>query len=484
MTVSVTGSTLTLAEVVAVARDNARVQLDANAVERMRSSRQIVERVLQRDEPVYGLTTGVAELKRVRVDPRELERFNADMIRTHRIAQGPVAGADVVRATLLRLLNGFASGYPGVRPELAEVLVGALNEGSRPAVRSLGSFGQSDLGPNADIAAELFSNITLAPGEALALLNHNAFSTGAATLAIADARQLAEALTIAGALSLEGFAANLSIIHQAVAASRPFAGIQKAVAQLTALLEGSYLWRDGAARNLQDPLTFRSLPQGLGALWDVLRYATDQLTIELNASQGNPIVAFDDRRVISVANFEVLPLSAALDFIRIAFAPALTSGVERSLKLLAAPWSGLPPGLNPHGGPGLGLGELGIAQQALVAEARTLAQPVSFEVVSSSLAEGIEDRITLAPLSARRLHELVALGRRATAIEVVVAAQAAEVRKANPLGQGTGHALRLVREHVPFFESAADFPSDLEGVVAMVGSADFARLAERVVVAG
>ncbi len=468
MTVVVMGSTLTLDDVVAVARHDVRVALDPGAVGRMKASREVVERVLVRSEPVYGFTTGVAELKRVRVDPTEVERFNVDLIRLHRMAQGPPADPDVVRAAMLRLLNGFASGYPGVRPALADVLVNALNDGARPVLRSLGSVGQSDLGPNADLAAELFGEVKLAAGEALALLNQNAFSTGAAALAVWDATQLAGTMAAAGALSLEGFAANLSMIHPTVGASRPYPGLRRALEELRARLEGSYLWAKGAARNLQDPLTFRGIPQTLGALLDALDYATAQLTIELNASQGNPIVALEDDRVISVANFDVVPLSAALDFARIALASMLTSSAERTLKLLASPWSGLPPGLNPGGGAGIGLGELAVADQALVAEARLLAQPVSFEVVSSSLAEGIEDRITMAPLSARRLAEMVSLGSRAAAIELVVAAQAIELRGVKPLGKGTGEAFTAIRERVPFLREPRQFPSDLDSVVELV----------------
>lgn len=484
MTVVVTGSTLSLQDLVAVARNNARVSLDPRAVERMQAARQVVERVLARNQEVYGVTTGVAELKRVRVDPGEVTRFNADLIRSHRVAQGAPANPDVVRATMLRLLNGFAAGYPGVRPVLAEVLVDALNRRAQPVIRSLGSVGQSDLGPNADLAAELFGAVELAAGEALALLNNNSFGTASAALAIWDSHRLADSVAIAGALSLEGFAANLSIIDPIVPASRPYPGLRRSVGRLRELLAGSYLWKEGAARNLQDPLTFRGLPQTLGALLDAQTYAEGQLAVELNASHSNPIVAVDDGRVISVANFEVVPLSAALDLVRIALAPVLTASVERTLKLLASPWSGLPPGLNPAGGSGLGLGELGVAQQAIVAEARLLAQPVSFEVVSSLLAESIEDRISLAPLGARRLGEMVSLGHRSTAIELVVAAQAIEARDVKPLGKGTATAFRLIRKSMPFLTTSTDFPSDLQPLVALVRDGDLAGGAQPAPAAG
>lgn len=466
MTVTVTGAALTLEEVVAVARRDEPVQLDPNARERMRASRGVVERALQRNEPVYGLTTGVAELKRIRVGATGLERFNSDLIRSHRIAQGPPFAGDVVRAAMLRLLNGLASAYPGVRPELAERLVDALNRSPAPTVRSLGSLGQADLAPNADLAAAVFAGISLAPGEALALVDNNAFGSAAAALAVVDLAQLLELLTLAGAMSLEGFAANLSILDRLVTVSRPFPGVRRAVASLTHLLAGSFLWHPGAARNLQDPLTFRTMPQGLGALDDALDYARRQVTLELNASQSNPIVALENDALLSVGNFEILPVAAALDFVRVALSPALTSAAERIGKLVATPWSALPTGLNPDGGAGMGLAELAVAVVAIAGEARSLANPVSTEVVSSSLAEGIEDRITLAPLAARRLSEMVELGRRVAAIEMVVAAQAIELRGNQPLGAGTGKGVRMIREHVPFLASDADFPADLEPVIA------------------
>ena len=470
MTVVVTGSSLTLDEVVQVSRHRAAVSLDGRVKDRMEAARRVLEQTVDRDEAVYGVTTGIAALKRVRVPAAEIAEFNAGLIRSHRIAQGPAAPPDVVRAMMLRLLNHLASGYPGVRATLVEPLVRALNHDLIPIVRSLGSVGLSDLGPNADLAAALYDGVELAAGEGLALLNHAAFSTAAASLAIADAASLCDALAVTGALSLEAFGANLSIIDPAVAESRPYPGLIQAVAELRRLLDGSSLWEKGAARNLQDPVTFRSLPQTLGALRDALGYAHGQLAVELNASQGNPIVDTTEGRVISVGNFDIVPLAAAVDFVRIALAPALTSCGERTVKLLEKPWSGLPPGLNPRGGVDIGLGEIGVAQQSMVAEARLLAQPVSFEMASSVHAEGIEDRMTQAPLSARRLSEMVALGQRCAGIELLVSGQAVEARGAAKLGRGTAHAFAALRTRVPYLSKPRDFPSDLEPLNDLVRS--------------
>ncbi len=469
MTVLLTGTDLTIDEVVRVARAHEPVELAAGALERMRESRAVVERAVERGDAVYGVTTGVASRKRVTVSAAEIADFNRRLLGSHRVGQGPDAPADAIRAVVLRMANGFASGVTGVRPEIAERLVSALNDGETPAVRMLGSVGQSDLAPNADLASTLFDGSALGAGEALWLVNNNAFSTGLAALAVADADRLLESLHVSGALDLEAFGANLSIIHPEVARTRPSPGVRAAVDRLTALLDGSSLWEPGAARNLQDPLTFRGLPQVLGAALDTLEFVRRQVELELNASSSNPLVVPSEDRVFSVSNLDVVQLSASLDYLRIALAPVLTSANERLMKLLQAPFSGLPDGLAAEAGLHEdGLAELGNVGHALAAEARLLAQPVSFELGSTTQAEGIEDRMTMAPLSARRLAEMVELGERIVAIGLVVAAQAVELRAPAAMGTGTRRALELVRERVPFVGAGETLAPDLEPVRQLV----------------
>jgi histidine ammonia-lyase len=471
MTVVLTGSGLTLEEVVRVARGAEKVELAEEAVSRMIATRELVEQVVERGDEVYGVTTGVGARKKVRVLPAEIPEFNRRLILNHRTAQGPDAPEDAVRATTLRIANALANGTAGVRPKIAERLVTALNDGERPRVRLLGSVGQADLPPLADLAHELFADVELGAKEGLALLNSNAFSTALAALALADQQRLLAAMDVAGALGLEAFAANLTMLHPAIGEVRPYPGIVSTLARFRDLLEGSSLWQPGVARNLQDPLTFRCLPQVHGAVRDAFEFTRKQLEIELNASQENPLVIPDEERIVSVANFDILPLAAALDFVRIALAPALTGACERGEKLLQGPLTGLPDGLAPRQGLAENsLGELGVPLQALTAEARLLAHPVSFEVVTSTHAEGIEDRMTMAPLAARRLAEMVELGERVVAIELVIAAQAVELRALPALGAGTRRALALVRERVPFMGEGDPLPADLDPVRDLIRS--------------
>jgi histidine ammonia-lyase len=359
---------------------------------------------------------------------------------------------------MLRLVNHFAQGSAGVRPELADRLVTALNGGETPRVRTIGSVGQADLAPLAELADALFRGMALEAGEGTALLDNNAFSTGRAALAVADVAALLDTMDVAGTLSLEGLAANPTMLHPAIADARPYPGIRRTLERLRDLLDGSAIWDAGVARNLQDPLTFRNLPQIQGTCRDVLDHMDAQLSIELNASQGNPIVVAHEQRVVSVANFEILPLAAALDYLRIVLATALTSATERIVKLLGTPWSGLPTGLTPARGTAeAGLTYLSLAAQSLAVEARLLAQPVSFELTSTAHAEGIEDRTTMAPLAARRVAEMAALGGTIVAIELAVAAQAVQLRNFRQ-GRGTARAMAAVRRVVPYLEAGDHVP--------------------------
>ena len=464
--------------------------LAPSAIEAMGASRAVVEELAAAGTPVYGLTTGVAERKQVAVAAGMGGAVSRRLVRNHLIAQGAPASPALVRATMCCLANSFATGYPGVRPELAGLIVDSLaarTPGARtpgaappgaaplPTIRTLGSVGEADLGPLADLAESLLSRtgFELQAGEGLALIDSNAFSTAAAALAVGDAGVLLGWLQRGAALDYAAFGANLSVLHPAVSGARPHPGIDEARRGLAALLEGSFLHEEGKSRHLQDPLSFRCVPQVHGAAYDALHYAERVVETECNAAQGNPLVLAGEKRAISVGNFDAIYVASALDFLRIALAPALGAATERSVKLLQAGSSGLSAGLSmsPEDGDD-GLAELAVASQSMTVEARLLAQPVSYELASTSKAEGIEDRTSMAPLSARRLSEMSLLGSRTVAIGLVVAAQALDLRPGPPGGAVAGRlghgaaTYQLVRSHVGFTAAGDSLPADLEPLVA------------------
>jgi histidine ammonia-lyase len=492
--VELTGSVLTVEDVVAVARRGARVCVSDEAFQRIRQARTVVERVLARGTPVYGMTTGLGSLSRHHVSLEELERFSFATVADQTGSYGQPLDTDIVRAMMAARANGMAKAGVGVRREVVVQLVEMLNTGVHPVVRRLGSVGQGDLSEMSDIgkvmigrgfaefgarrmrggdalAAAGLEPISPAPKEALALVSANGVTLGQGSLVLVDAADLTESFQIAAALSLEGFAGNLSPIHPAAARMRPHAGEIKASGRLRELLEGSYLWQPGAARNLQDPLSFRCVAQAHGALNDALSFVRGEMEVELNSASDNPLVVVEDEAIISVGNFDVLGLAIAFDLLRLGLTSALKVADERVQKLLWNAFSGLPTGLAPVDGPTGGLRPLGRWCAALAAEARQLANPVSLDY-AAQLAEGVEDHASMAPLSVRKTSELVSLGHRMVAHELICAAQAVDLRGGGSLGQGTRVAYECVRECIPRLVDETDWDPDIARLVDLIAGGE------------
>jgi histidine ammonia-lyase len=465
--VRVGGGSLSIAEIVRVAEEDARVVLSPEAHTRMAHSRRTLEDALARGASVYGLTAGVGPQKTVAVAAADQDEFNRLMILAHCVGHGELAPARFVRAAMLVRAEGLAQGAAGTRPEIAEGLLAALNAGVAPSVHLIGSLGQSDLAPLAEIARALtgqgpeatlieqagLTPLTLAPGEALALISSNAFSIGIAILSLVRAQAALRALEISAALAFEGFLANVASLDPAVARLRPHRGIADTLENMRGhLRDGALLSGLVQPRNLQDPLCFRVVPQTHATARHALSHLQELLEIEISAASDNPAVISDEQRIVPTGNHDGAPITAALDYVRSALAQTMTIANERIQKLLDSRFSGLPSGLRAdHGLSEDGLAVIGHGSSALTAEARLLASPVALEQPTSSLAEGIEDRITLAPVAARRLDQIARYATRLAAIELACAAQAVDLRGTEPaLGHGTTISYRAVRRHISF----------------------------------
>ena len=468
--VEVGADQLAIGDLVAVARDGAPVSIAGGVHERMEASRKLALRIAERGDPVYGLTTAVGVRKRVSVDQLADRAFALRVLTDHRAGQGAPVSTEIARGTMLCLAHGLARGYAGVRPALVERLVTALNAGEAPSIRVFGSSGQGDVVPLAELALAVFDGLELGPKEGIALINTNAFATAIAALAVHDTERLLRDLVTCAAFDLEAYRANLSPLHDAVVASRRFPGVHRAIGELREVLADSALWQPATARNLQDPLSFRNAAEVLGAGFDLVAFAVDQVGRMLDSSQENPLLLVDEDRAISVANYEAQPLAAALDVARIGLVPLLTTQAERTLKLLQASQTGLRDGLAaPGNADESGLSELVWPIQAIAIEAKLLAQPVSVETGSSIQAEGIEDRHTMAPLGGRRLGELVGLGDRLAALAMIVACQAIELR-GTALGATLGGVFAAVRGEVAFVGSGETLPESVESLVEAIRS--------------
>jgi histidine ammonia-lyase len=299
---------------------------------------------------------------------------------------------------------------------------------------------------------------------------------GRGSLVLVDAADLVESMQIAAALSIEAFVGNLSIIHPAADRVRPHSGQATASARLRELLENSDLWRPGAARNLQDPLSIRCVPQTHGAVYDALSVARGMMEIELNSAADNPLVLIEEEAIVSVGNFDVTSLAMAFDYMRLGIAHAAQVANERVQKLLWSHFSGLPTGLAHREGVTGGLRPLGRSFAALASEARFLANPVSLDY-RGQLAEGVEDHASMAPLAVTAASSLVSLSHRLIALELIVAAQAIDLRGGpGRLGKGTSRAYAIVRGYARTLVDETDWIADVEGLARLVGTGDLAGL--------
>jgi histidine ammonia-lyase len=476
---------LTIDEVADVALRRRPVELADAARARIAAARALTEQMVEGDQRVYGLTTGVGALKRVRVAADEQLGFNSLMLRAHRTGTGKDAPEAAVRAAMLAQLAGFAHGWSGAGVALAEHLAAALNASFAPRVRTIGSLGQSDLGPLADLACALAGEGEYAgelrrlglqawrplSKEGLAFVNSNAFTLGWTALALQRISSVLDRFDEAAALTFEGMLGNVQALDPAVGDARPLPGSRETIERMQGLLAGGTLLGGTLHRHLQDPLTMRVIPQTHGAARTALAHARAIVEIELVSSHDNPAVA-PDGRALSNGNFDSVPYGVTLDYVRLALAHVLTASCERANKLVYSAFSGLPTGLRQDDAASEdGLAITVYGANAAAAEARLLAHPTTLESSTSSTAEGIEDRIIPTTLAARRLEEMSALATYIATVELVLAAQAVDLRgRAGDLGGGTGAVYALVREHVPFCGSGEAPTSDFTDLEQALGA--------------
>ncbi len=479
----ITGRDLTPAALAAIARGAAEVVVDPGARERMQAAADVVRRAAEAGAPIYGVTTGLGPQVVDRLQEDELAAFSLATVRGRAMAVGEPLSAELTRAAMAVRLNGLCAAGAGAAPALADGLAGLLNAGVHPCIPGSGSVGASDLCLLAHVGLTLIGEgtaelrgermpsaraleraglraITLGPKDGLAICSSSAVSVGAAALALVDAGSCLEGAQIAAALSMEGFRANLTPLDPRVVAARPAPGQAWAADGLRALLAGGELTQPGAARRLQDPLSFRCASQIHGALRVALDLLTEAVAAELTGAADNPLVLTDDEEILSTGNFHVPALALALDAVAIAIAQVAAPMAERQARLTTSRLSGLPDNLTTEAGVRSGMGPLSKTAQALVTEIRHSAAP--FAVHPTVGSDGVEDDSTGAVPAAMRVHHQLARLRRLIALELVVAAQAVTLAAPGRLGDGTAVAHATVRGCVEELGEDRPLGADIE----------------------
>lgn len=509
------GTTLTLDQVVEVARKGRAVEISKAALTRVDRSHALLLEYARLGQPVYGLNRGVGQNKDQTIfsgdtlsdEARALsEAFNHRMLLSHTVAFGKPAPTDAVRATMVIRLNTALFGGTGMSRALVEQYAAFLNAGLTPVVLGEGSVGEADItilpqiglammgegrieaGGQVMNAADALRQAGLQPAkpyakDSLSILSSNAYGAALAVLAAQDVAAILQRADEVAALSLEGLNGNVAPLLAATQAQRPYSEQQQTAKGIVEMLRGSALWQKDDKRPLQDPLSFRTISQVHGAARETLHALKAQLAIQINSSDDNPTVALDveppkdatpqearyyvtrgDVRgaILPSASFDPTVWVLPLQSVSVALSQIAQSSAQRILRMGDPTFTQLPRFLAPDDRT-LAHTTIQKPVSVLSTEIRSLSHPVSSDALV--LAGNIEDIGTNAPLAAQRVQKQVGYLRTLLGIELMHAAQAVDLRTRadpqRPIGTGTGAVLQAFRKQVGFLSQDRRLSDDI-----------------------
>jgi histidine ammonia-lyase len=443
---------LTIEDVVRASKGPAKIDFTPGVTERMRRSRAVVDAHVHGDIPVYGLNTGLGGNVGHRIKPDEIEDFQEQMVRGRIAGVGEPLPLETCRAALFCRIVALAKGGAGISPHVHALMVEMLARDVIPAIPSRGSLGTGDLVILMSIAAVLIGRgtayswdrivsgsealaaaglepVKLGAKDGLAIGNASSATVAMAALSLDAVRTILSVHVAAATLACEGYGVNPRIFDPRLAEARPARG-QVAAAVLFRLgLEGSDLHAPGAARLVQDAISFRALSQVTGSTFAAYQAAREAVEIELNAAADNPLVMAESGEIHSSANFHTPAIALAFDTLAIAMTHLATGSANRSIKLMTGRLSGLPNYLSPVGGASAGFVPMQKAISALQAEVRLKAAPASLDGLAVS--DTVEDLAPQSALTVRKLDEQNEVTRWLISIEAMLAAQACDLRAAD-----------------------------------------------------
>lgn len=427
---------LVLADLLAIARQDIPADFSQSARQRIDEGHRLLVKLAADGTPIYGVNTGLGAAVDTPVAP-----VQASIPLGRAVGVGRLANRQELRAITATRLAGLAQGRSGISPAAAQALLDLLNSGVEPEVPLLGSLGESDLAPLSHLSLALAVPLTGKDG--LALVSANAASVGLGALLVAEAQQALEAVLAALALSCEGYRANLSAFQPWASRLRPAPGQTEQSAALLRLLAGGELADN--PRRLQDPLSFRCATVVQGAAQQALHQLHELIELELRSGADNPALISEEALVLATANFDSTHLALAAEGLGLALNRVAACSAERIAKLLSPGSSDLPRFLITQPGH-VGMAALQRTSSALVAEIGHLANPLP--AVSVPVADRVEDYAGQALAVVDKTRRLVERVVWLVSIELIVAAQAVDLRGALRLGQGSGQIHAEVRSQV------------------------------------
>jgi phenylalanine ammonia-lyase len=512
------GSSLTIGDVVEMARHGGRATIARHARDRIESTLHLKQDLIAREIPIYGVTTGFGDSAHRQISPAKAARLQQNMTRLLGCGTGPIATPEVVRATMLLRANCLSKGNSGVRPELIERLLLFLNDDVLPLIPERGSCGASgDLIPLSYVASALVGEadvvhrghltsardalaemgreqLVLEAKEGLALTNGTSFMSAFACLAVHDAAELAFVAELCTAMASEALLGNRGHFNAFIFEAKPHPGQIESARHVRELLEGSELsidtdlpqGLDGAGfreleRSVQDKYSVRCAPHVVGALRDTLEWATRWVGVEINSSDDNPLFDPGAGRVQSGGNFYGSHIAQGMDSLKIALAN-LCDLMDRQLELVVDEKfnNGLTPNLipfiaptDPEAGLHHGFKGMQLCASAMTAEAMHLSAPASIH--SRSTEAHNQDKVSMGAIAARDARSIVELAQDIAAIHLISLCQALDLRGIDKTSPKTRAAHHLVRGHVAFLDGDRRMHADVRAVSELIRSGSLSR---------
>ncbi len=469
MDVILDGETLTIDQVAGIAREGGKLSYSPEAKEKIKKCEAVVKELVDSGEAIYGVTTGIGEFARIRIDPEMGSELQRRIIYSHAAGCGDLFPEDRVRAAMVARANVIANGRTGVRESTADFYIEMFNRGVVPVVNEKGSVGTSgDLSPLSQLAevclgeGEAFLNGVRMPGtealkkvgleplelsykEGLGLINGSQMMTGEACIQLDDARRLIKNAIIASAMTIDALKGVLKAYHELLHKARRHPGQMTVAHWLRHLFAESEIMADLSGK-VQDGYSMRCTPQVQGPTIDIWHFAREWIERELNCAADNPLFFADEKLHLAGGNFHGQGIGLAMDYLAIGVAELADLSERHINRLLNPVLSGLPDFLVEGRGLNSGLMVAQYTAASLVSENKVLCHPGSCDSISVSADQ--EDHVSMGPVSIRKFNEILKNVANVIGIEMMCAAQAFDFRLPQKPGKGTGIAYDVIRKYV------------------------------------
>lgn len=463
---SLNGKSLSLTQFKEIVFNNVKLSLSPTATKQMQKSKKLLDQWIQEDKTIYGLNTGFGIMSDVRISNGDIEKLQHNLIRSHACGVGEPFSRSETRAILLLKAHALALGYSGVRPLVVEKLIGLLNSQTLPHIPQKGSVGASgDLAPLAHLALALMEKgkLTLQGREGLALVNGTQVMCALSALNVIKARTIFSLFDIASALSLEGSLGSRMPFYSKLHALRPHPGQKMIAKKLWDFTSHSQIQDSHKdCPRVQDPYSFRCIPQVHGIALDTLNTVQKIVETEINSVTDNPIILLKEKKFVSGGNFHGQYLSSAMDFLAIAITTLVNISERRIEKLMDPKFSGLPAFLSPHEGLESGLMLAHVTASALASQNKVLSHPASIDTIPTSGNK--EDHVSMGVHAALKAKEILENAENVLAIEFLAARQALELRRPLRISPYLEKVMKLLEAHVPPITNDRVFSKDIEKI--------------------